>query len=503
MNIYLVPPALGFVVFLCLVLAALFKGSRRPAELLFAGFCLSGALINLDIILVSAIPDKATALQVDRTIYIFFVFSIPLYIRFIHVFLGESRPWLDGAALAVSILFLVFTRSDYFISGLNEYSFGRIARAGPLYHAFCFAGAMASVYCLVMLFKALRETEEGRQRNRLKFIIVGMGMSAFLLLLNYLPINGFSIYPMGNFVFVPAVIMAFGVLKYDLFDVDAAIRKGMVYFFLTGTIMVIYAFLFYILDIFFREFARSHILFSPFVLALTVIFLFDPVRKGVERFTDKHFFSGKYDYRRTLKEISEEMTLLLRYEDIRRFLVTSIENTVQVEDVRLVVPRDDDERSRAVWGNRVIVDVLERQKAPISKGSSVISRLADGERKAFERLFEVCGAVILFPVIFRGRLNGLITLGPKKSGELFVQEDLELLSTVANQCAVALENARAYEELQELNANLEGKVRERTAELERALREKENAQNRLIQSERLAAIGQLAAGVAHEINNPL
>jgi len=165
MNIYLVPPALGFGVFLCLVLAALFKGSRRPAELLFAGFCLSGALINLDILLVSTIPDKATALQVDRTIYIFFVFSIPLYIRFIHVFLGESRPWLDGAALAVSILFLVFTRSDYFISGLNEYSFGRIASAGPLYHAFCFAGAMASVYCLVMLFKALRETGEGVGRK--------------------------------------------------------------------------------------------------------------------------------------------------------------------------------------------------------------------------------------------------------------------------------------------------------------------------------------------------
>ncbi len=100
-------------------------------------------------------------------------------------------------------------------------------------------------------------------------------------------------------------------------------------------------------------------------------------------------------------------------------------------------------------------------------------------------------AVLAVPLMRDGAVEGVLLLGRPAAGP-FSQRQIDLVQTFADQAVIAIENVRLFEQVQE-----------RTTQLSLSLEELRTAQDRLIQTEKLASLGQLTAGIAHEIKNPL
>jgi diguanylate cyclase (GGDEF)-like protein len=281
-----------------------------------------------------------------------------------------------------------------------------------------------------------------------------------------------------------AVLVA--ISRYQLFDLELVVRRGLVYGALTTALLLL----------FYAALGAGGVLFSElttggdrvWVVAAATLLLglaFTPLRRSLERFIYRRFFPERLALRQRLADLAAELPALGKLPLMGKRLVEQLAEILGVPAVTLLIA--DPASGVLMRLASTLADGPDGRERSLllSPGDPGLRRLGQSGRAsparrlaarsaALAQRLAALEAEVAVPLLSRGRLVGLLLLGPKRGRDRYLAEEMELLDLLAGHVAVVLQNVRLFESA--TRDGLTGLLRREAvlerldAELQRALR---------------------------------
>ena len=366
----------------------------------------------------------------------------------------EVTPYILSTALIIPFLFL-YPRPSFML----------ITMFIDLYMNI---GVMALIASMLLAY--LKESAS-LARQRAKVILFGAALAlpipAVALIVAFMggTLGGIRVHHIA-FSSIPVIIfpatIAYAIAKHNLFDVDVYIKRAVGYGVMTGTVGLGYFSLQMVIRSLILQplFGDSAEKVYPFLFALLVVFFFNPIRNRLQKLIDRIFYRLEYDYQETVQKISGTMRYLQNLDQIRQKIVDTILGVMFIDSCGIILANAE---KNAYEGLNISYDYpitklglpthdpLIQEMAEKKKEVTIYDIQEDPsyekDRGAFGKAFDQLKATLILPLVYEDRLIGIMSLGNKKSGKFYRREDINLLKTMANQGAVAIENARLADQM--------------------------------------------------------
>jgi PAS domain S-box-containing protein len=309
-----------------------------------------------------------------------------------------------------------------------------------------------------------RRIEDSLVRQQLKWLRNGavLGIVPFTLL--YVAPYTMGSAPTGlmntavfSLMIIP-VAWAYAILRYRLMDVDVIFQQGYVYTLAALAVLgVLYGLLF--------SFGKVEELPPAAVVVLILIatFIFQPVRNWLQENLDRYvFYRESYDYRRTLLDFARELSSEMDLRESLHAVASRLLHTLSVQHVAFFLAKEDEPEDFEL----TLVHGARPGPAPGYPDLSFLSEATDKPYLFFERTrfnpdyvfgsysqgarqtIAELALTYYVPCVVRGQTVGFLGVSRTNKGDFLTSDDLELLITLSNSVAIAIDNARLYRSLQ-------------------------------------------------------